>query len=204
MGDPESVWARNRRSWILYELRRYAQAAREADAAIELDPDYSESYLRKAEAMAALGRRQEGLEILEDALRRLGNDAYLIYWYAKILADDEQYKEAERQILRNINSDAVDVYDYQLLGYIAIETSDFVKARKAVASARETGGDRAYTVYQSARLFIEDEKIDDALAEFDRAIELGLSSANVEEFVRALIGKGAFLAAIGVRARHGD
>lgn len=68
--DPEWVWVRNGRGLVLHDLKRYDEALAEFDRALEIDLGHGPTYEYRFETLAKLGRKQDALQSLNEAIKR--------------------------------------------------------------------------------------------------------------------------------------
>ena len=200
--EPESAHALSRRSLIHYYLDHPKMALKDAEAVIELRPDWSEGFVRKARALDALGQRQEALALLAGADSRIANDDFLIYWRASLLLDDGQLEPAMEQIARNADGPDADFHDYLLQARIALQLEDQIVARSAIDSALSLRPKDRWALFYDAQVLVAEQSFFSAEASFDAAVSAGLAKSNLPEFLQALIGKGQLVQAIRMRARY--
>lgn len=75
--DEQPIYLTNR-SATFGRLARHEEALTDAEAACSLDPSWTKGYVRKADALARLGRADEGVAALEAGLQAVGDDAVSI------------------------------------------------------------------------------------------------------------------------------
>ncbi len=203
--DPESYWFLSQRANILFFLDRHAQAIRDADRLIGMEPTISEGYVRRARSMAHLGQRADALDLLEQAEEQTGPSVFLIYWRASLLLDDGQLGAARREIRRNTSRDSADTHDFQLLGQIELEREAYDAAQAAIDRAKALDREDGYTHYYDAVLALRREAgVDDALARFDTAMDMGLPHDWIGDFAGELFRAGYVAHAIAIRAKYPD
>lgn len=200
--EPRSARALSRRSLIHYYLDHPKMALKDAEAVIELQPDWSEGYVRKARALDDLGQRQEALLLLAGADARIENDDFLIYWRASLLLDDDQPGAAMEQIARNADGPDGDFHDFLLQARIALRLDDGTVARSAIDSALALRPEDRWALFYAAQVLVGEQSFDSAELCFDAAVSAGLSKSNLPEFLKALIAKGQLIQAIRIRARY--
>lgn len=202
---PDYYWFLSKRADVLLSMGRYKQAIRDAERLIALEPENSEGYVRKARPMAMLGARAEALGLLADAETRTGPDAFLIYWRASILIDDDQYEKALAQIERNTLGDDPDHFDFELLSLLHILRQDHRAARVAVDRAMAFDRNEPYPIFYDAILMLREKKgVQVAMERFDDAMLAGLSDSGIGEFASELVEAGYIVHAIAIRAKYSD
>lgn len=66
------------RANIYHQLEDYDAAIADAEKCIELKPSFGKGFLRKADALAATGKREEAMEVLRDGIESCGNTEPLL------------------------------------------------------------------------------------------------------------------------------
>ena len=186
---------------MLYELERYRQSEREADAMLDRWPDRPGSHVRKARALEALGRRKTALEVLEAAQEQLGFDGFVAYWQADMLANEERFAEAEAVMRKLIAEDEPDGDDYELLAYILLEQDATGEARKAIEAGLALAPQDPWLVYYDALAQIQEGRPDDAMTRFAEAIAMGLPRHRIGYFAGQLVSQGYVARALVLRGR---
>lgn len=199
---PDYARALSRRSLIHYYLGNIKMALKDAEATIAVREDWSEGYVRKARAMARLGQRQAAFDLLAQTEARIGADAFLIYWHARLLLDEGRTDDALTEIRRNTDSDEVDFHDHLLLAQIALERDDGVLARAAIDKALAARPEDNWALFYAARVLLAERDFEAAEAGFDAAVAAGLPESQLSEFLTALIAEGRMVQAIRMRARY--
>lgn len=199
---PEFVAALSRRSLILLMLDRPKQALKDAEAVIAAKPDDADGYVRKARALSELGQRSQAHSVLEMAEARAGPSSYLLFWRARLLADDYSYDEALIHIRRSIKLDGADHFDHRLHAEIALWLEDRQEAREAIDQALAFSPDAPYVQYVDALVMLAEGEFDAAEDRFDAAMEAGLSPDYLSDFLSVLVAEGRFVQAIKLRVRY--
>ncbi len=201
----EDYWFLTERSEIYFELGFFEQAVVDAEKLIEIEPDWSESYVLKARPLAKLDRLAEAVQLLTEAEEHTGPEPYLIYWHASLLLAGDRLDAALAQIERLTNSDAADFYDFELLSLIQIARKDYPAARVAVDRALHLGPDEPMAIYFDARLILyQDNTPQEAMDRFNVAVGAGLSKTNVEAFANELQEAGFPEVAEALRAKYSE
>lgn len=106
--------------------------------AAELDDCNPEPLLQAAEVLAALGRHDERVELLQSALERAPRDDVVRVSLARALADAGQ-RDPARDLLREVAADGTDAH---ALAAAALDLRDLDRIEEALAAAR-AGVERA-------------------------------------------------------------
>jgi tetratricopeptide (TPR) repeat protein len=202
--DSDHMASLSRRSLILYNLNRPKQALKDAEKIVVARPDWAEGYVRKARALADLGRGQDAQDLLDTFDRRVGYNGFLVYWRAKLLFDDNQMTPSLKQIERVLAHDAPDFFDHLLHARITIALDDFAVARKAIEHALDLRPANKWALYYESLILIGEDRFDEAEAKFDAAIKADLPDAKLSDFLKRLVGKSQFLQSIQMRVRYRD
>ncbi|MHA6263196.1 tetratricopeptide repeat protein [Arenibacterium sp. CAU 1754] len=200
--SPNYISALSRRSLILYYLDRPKRALKDADAVISARPDWHEGYVRKARVLASMGRRADALSLLEETDEKLGHNAFLVYWRARLLLDDGRNRDALTQIDRNLALDGADHFDNMLQVRIALRLEDVALARKAIDRTLKMRPKWHWVLYYDALVLVEEGKYEAAETRFDAAVDAGLTREKLPDFLKALIGQSQFTQAVRMRARY--
>ena len=202
--DPDGAYLLSERSLILFYLDRNKKAADDAQRVIDALPDYATGYVRKARALAELGRRGEALDLMDEAYERLGTGGFLSYWYARLLYDDEQYGASVSVLKRLAETGEADQYDFGLLARAQLARDHVDGAREAVDRVLEIDPDYKWGIFYDSLVLIESGAFDAAVDRFDDALEAGLHWSNYQTFNEHLVANGQFMKAIEMRVRYND
>lgn len=190
------------RAYVLRQLDRNAQAVTEAARAVDLAPGWSGGYVQKALAEEALGHRAVALATFADALEQGAEDAYLLHWYGDVLSNDGQMKKAAEIVDRAIARPDHDQFDLSLRSWIAVEMQDYDAALKAAEGALALDPMMPYPHFYAAVAMVHAGRTEDGIAQFDKAMALGIDEEMVGVFAADLIAAGRFVDAIRLRARY--
>ncbi|WP_160116429.1 tetratricopeptide repeat protein [Ruegeria sp. AU67] len=160
---PDFVTALSRRSLILLMLDRPKQALKDAEAVIEAEPDDTDGYVRKAQALSDLGQRSQAHEVLELAESRVGPGSYLLYWRASLLADDLEYEAALFHIRRSVALEGADRFDHRLHADIALGLGYTDEARDAIDQALGLFPDGEFERYTNALVLLAEGRFMQAI-----------------------------------------
>ncbi|WP_170426844.1 tetratricopeptide repeat protein [Ruegeria arenilitoris] len=201
---PDFVSALSRRSLILLMLDRPKQALKDAEAVVAAKPNDADGYVRKARALSDLGQRAQAHLVLEEAESRAGPGSYLLYWRARLFADDLDYEAALYHIRRSVALEGADRFDHRLHADIALWMEHTDEAREAIDRALELYPGGEFEQYTNALVMVAEDRFDEAEDTFDAASQAGLPEDYLGDFLSALVAEGRFLQAIKMRARYGN
>ncbi|MEM6548530.1 MAG: tetratricopeptide repeat protein [Pseudomonadota bacterium] len=186
----------------LRNLDRNAQALREADRLIASHPTLSSGYIERGQALLALGRREDAIDTLAKADLALGPNNAVLYWYADALSSDGRFEEALEVIERGLSLSGVDHSDHLLKSYIALELGRYGVAHDAAEASLATGVDDPWAHYYAAIALVNKGEVDQGLARFEQAVEVGLPTDHVGAFAKELVGAGKYVEAAELRLKY--
>ncbi len=183
-------WALVERSRILLAMGRRVQAMRDATLAIETDPAREAAYVSKAKALNDMGLIGVALTVYRDMPDEVERSDYSYYWEADLLLEDGDVEAADRVIDKAIALNAEDNDNWSLKAYIAVESDRFSTALDAALKASMLDETDAWArLYQAVALVHLDKK-EEALEQFGRAVEMGISDGNKSWFIAHLVEEG--------------
>ena len=141
--------------------------------AVELHPAVD-----AVDALDAAGRHAVALAILDDALLRAPNDAWLHFRRGSTLFRWGRVREAREASLRAADLQLADEGLYRQIGWCHFWTSDLEGAERWMAKAVEIAPDHWKVQFGSGTTAYAAGRIDDAIARYTRALELEPSSAD--------------------------
>lgn len=100
------------------ELHEFERAAGNASRAIEIKPEYADSYMLRAMANAWLGHHRESLEDWKARLRLVPNDRLALSQIPACLCDLENYDDALNYARRFAETYPSDAYALYACGYV--------------------------------------------------------------------------------------
>lgn len=122
------------RSDVLFDMRRFSQAEREANSAIEFEPDISRHYLRRAEAQIELRKWADAQEGLEQALELFVGDAYLTYHASRLFFNMDVYERTVALMTAQAQVAEMDGFDLEILAGAYFELHQY---GDAITTARQ-------------------------------------------------------------------
>lgn len=201
---PQDYDVRSLRALILRELKRPKQSLKDAEYLIDQDPDRGAGFVRKAQALNALGQRQTGIDTLRGHVTRHPQDGFATYWLAWYLFVEGEYDEARLRMNAASVLDSADESDFRLLTRIELALGNVANARRAVDRALALDATSEWVIYRNALVLIAEGRFEEAEAEFDRAVSSGLPIDELSDFLKALVAQSRFMLAIQVRVRYSD
>lgn len=195
-GAPTMVFSQ--RSLASLNNGYYKLALADADRVIEGWPESSTGYVRRARALAALGRRGDAIEELTQFLKKDHND-FAAYWLAEFYFDDGKSSEAAASLERTMTLGKPDYYDHELLALIRLDLGEYQAALKHIDVAKELEPGSSFPYYYHALVLLAGANYDDADALMADAVERGLPENSVRSYIRDLASKGEFIRAIRMR-----
>jgi adenylate cyclase len=79
--DPYDAWAHDSKGWVLQNQRRTEESVPEFERALALDPSFADAYSGLGVDYLALGRFDQSVEVLDNAIRASPSDPALTYYY---------------------------------------------------------------------------------------------------------------------------
>ena len=130
------------------------------------------------DALDAEGRHAEALAILDAAINRTPDDGALHFQRGTTLYRWGRIREARDALLRAAELGVVDEDLFRQIGWSHLWTSDLAGARHWMASAAELAPESWKAQFALGAMAQAGGRIDDAIARFERAIELEPLSAD--------------------------
>ncbi|QHQ35771.1 tetratricopeptide repeat protein [Algicella marina] len=199
---PKDADFRSHRAFLLRRLDRNQQAIRAANEAIELDPRESDGYVQRAFAESALGYTAQASRTFQAGIDAGAGDRFLHYWYADHLSDYDSPETAMHQIDKAISLPGVGAEDWSLKAYLALELEDDEEALRAAISAVRADAGSPYGYYYHAVAELRLGRENEALVQFDAAMNRDLPIGFVRRFVGELLALGRFNTAMRVRRAY--
>lgn len=201
---PQDYNIRSLRALLLRELKRPKQSLKDAEQLIAQDPDRGAGYVRKAQAMSALGQSGTAIDLLRGHVTRHPRDGFALYWLGSYLFDEEAHDEARQRMTVAAGLDSADETDFRLLARIELALGNVTDARRAMDRALAVDPVSQWSLYSNALVLVAEHGFEDAEAEFDRAVSSGLSSSELSGFLAALVAQSRFMQPIQMRVRYSD
>ena len=137
------------------------------DRALELE-EIEGAYNARAKLLLQLGRREEAVSSLEQAVNRLPNDKSLRMTYARLLVDMKQYEKARVQFERLYVESLEDDELLYTLGLLSLESDRLDDAEKYLLKLLETGEREGEALYYLGRINEGRQQYDDAISWYKR------------------------------------
>lgn len=199
-GAPTSVFSQ--RSLAALNKGFYKLALQDGERVIADWPNSSTGFVRKARALAALGRRADAIDEMKQFLESGHND-FAAYWLAEFYYDDGKSKEAADSLERTMELGKPDYYDHEFLALIRLDLGEFPAALKHIEKAQSLNPESSYPYYYRAWIHLDGAHYDDADAMMLAAVERGLPEVSIKNYIRELVAKGEFFRAIRMRLELG-
>ncbi|MCV2888460.1 tetratricopeptide repeat protein [Ruegeria sp. XHP0148] len=201
---PQDYDIRSLRALLLRELKRPKQSLKDAEQLIAQDPDRGAGYVRKAQAMSALGQGGTAINLLRGHVTRHPRDGFALYWLGSYLFDEEEHDEARQRMTVAAGLDSADESDFRLLARIELALGNVTDARRAMDRALAVDPVSQWSLYNNALVLVAEHRFEEAEAEFDRTVSSGLSASELSGFLAALVAQSRFMQAIQMRVRYAD
>ncbi len=186
--DPEAVAVRERVGLLLLELKRYREAAKFFEHAVERDPTAA-NRAALAEAYLNIGENAKALPQLREAAAAENADPGLRLRYANVLLHNEKFSDAARNYLALLERkpDLVDAWNG--LAFAMYKNEDLPGALEALTRSARAGPPKPAQIY--LRAIIEDklEMRKEALGSYRRflAMKPGLEAEEWKARERAKV-----------------
>jgi len=125
-------------AWVLVSRRQYEEAIAEARRAILLDPNFAEGYARLGQILNFVGRPQEGIDLVENAMRLDPHypSTYLVY-LGQAYYEMGKYQEARSFCNRAVSRSPSLSIAQTMLATIYSDLGQMDEARARVAELRK-------------------------------------------------------------------
>jgi Tfp pilus assembly protein PilF len=175
----------------LSRAKDYAGALAAADKAIKAGPEHALAYHLRGSALSELGRNDDALDALRQALTLDPSLSYVQYKIALVLSFLGRQEEALAATDAAIGLDPNDYAAYVLRGATLFELERYDEALDALAAALDRRPGLGQVHVNRAQILRLIGRYPEALAEYDRALELVPGLPGVPEqkgITRALAG----------------
>jgi import receptor subunit TOM70 len=191
--DEHEAFAYNMRGTFRYLRGDNTEALADISKSIELDPGYTQSYIKRASMHLEMGEQDKTDDDFKEALKCDENDPDIYYHRAQLHFIKGEFKEAAADYQKSIDLDKDFIFSHiQLgvtqykLGSIASSMATFRRIIKNFDKVPDV-----YTYY--GELLLDQQKFDDAIRQFETAIDMEKSQRPAGMNVLPLINKALAL-----------
>jgi tetratricopeptide (TPR) repeat protein len=164
---PERPYALYLHAMLSAQGNQTEEALTYIDRALGLE-DIEGGYNARAKLLLQLGRREEAVSSLEQAVKRLPNDKNLRMTYARLLVDMKQYEKARLEFERLYVESPEDDELLYTLGLLSLESNRLDDAEKYLLKLLETGEREGEALYYLGRINESRQQYDDAISWYKR------------------------------------
>ncbi|KAI2473292.1 mitochondrial outer membrane 72K protein [Annulohypoxylon bovei var. microspora] len=169
------------------------QALRDMDKSIELDPTYTQSYVKRASMHLEMGDRNSAAADLEQALKQNDTDPDIFYHRAQLHFIHGEFQDAAKDYQKSIDLDGSFIFSHIQLGVTQYKmgsvASSMATFRRCVKNF-DTVPD-VYNYY--GELLLDQSKFEEAIQKFDTAMEMEKQTKPMAMNVLPLINKALAL-----------
>ncbi|MGH6734683.1 MAG: tetratricopeptide repeat protein [Methyloceanibacter sp.] len=171
---PESPTAYNNRGNVLMELGHPEEALKDFDRAIALSPSYGAAYINRGNAYAALHQYEAAFEAFRKAAELMPQSGLPFNGRGRTHTELERYHAAVRDLSRAISLDQryAAAYRNRAEANFAIANYAAAAADATLALDLEPDVPQPNLVLLRARAYAAENKLREAIADFDTALEL--------------------------------
>ncbi|KAI0885680.1 mitochondrial outer membrane 72K protein [Annulohypoxylon maeteangense] len=169
------------------------QALRDMDKSIELDPTYTQSYVKRASMHLEMGDRNSAAADLEQALSQNDTDPDIFYHRAQLHFIHGEFQDAAKDYQKSIDLDPSFIFSHIQLGVtqykmgsVASSMATFRRCVKNFDSVPDV-----YNYY--GELLLDQSKYEEAIQKFDTAMEMEKQTKPMAMNVLPLINKALAL-----------
>jgi import receptor subunit TOM70 len=192
LGEHEAL-AYNMRGTIRTLLGDHAEATKDFDKSIELDPSMTESYIKRASISLELGEPDKAEAEFQKALEQNSNDPDVYYHRAQAHFIKGDLSEAQKDYQKSIDLDKDFIFSHIQLGVtqykmgsIASSMATFRRCMKNFSQVPDV-----YNYY--GELLLDQGNFSEAVEKFDTAMEMEKQSKPMSMNVLPLINKALAL-----------
>jgi tetratricopeptide (TPR) repeat protein len=188
--SPEIASVYNNRGNALMDLGRTEEAIKDFDRAIVLSPTYGAAYNNRGNAYAALGQYNDAFQSFRKAAELLPQSPVPFNGRGRSHAELARYHAAARDLTRAISLDQKYAAAYRNRARANFAIAKFGAAAGDVTQAvtLDPGVPRPNLLLLRARAYAADNKFKEAIADFDKALELN------SNLIGAYVDRGALFA----------
>ncbi|KAL8848733.1 MAG: hypothetical protein Q9221_006277 [Calogaya cf. arnoldii] len=188
LGEHEA-FAYNMRGTFKYLRGENADALKDLDKSVELDPSLTQSYIKRASMHLELGNRDGAYKDFEKAMEQTQEDPDIFYHRAQLQFIVGDFAEAAKDYQKSIDLDRDFIFSHVQLGVTQYKmgsiASSMATFRRCIKNFDKTPD--VYNYY--GELLLDQQKYAEAVENFDTAIELEKQSKPTGMNVLPLINK---------------
>ena len=164
---PERPYALYLHAMLSAQGNQTEQALTYIDRALELE-EIDGAYNARAKLLLQLGRQDEAVSTLEQAVKRFPDDKNLRMTYARLLVDMKQYEKARQEFERLYVESPEDNELLYTLGLLSLESNRLDDAQKYLLKLLETGEREGEALYYLGRISEGRQQYDEAINWYKR------------------------------------
>ncbi|KAL8675380.1 MAG: hypothetical protein Q9168_000211 [Polycauliona sp. 1 TL-2023] len=191
--DEHEAFAYNMRGTFRYLRGENADALKDLDKSVELDPSLTQSYIKRASMHLELGNKDGAAEDFEKAMEQKQDDPDIFYHRAQLHFILAEFAEAAKDYQKSIDLDRDFIFSHIQLGVTQYKmgsiASSMATFRRCIKNFDKTPD--VYNYY--GELLLDQQKYAEAIEKFDTAIDLEKQSKPVGMNVLSLINKALAL-----------
>ncbi|KAI1476273.1 mitochondrial outer membrane 72K protein [Daldinia eschscholtzii] len=169
------------------------QALQDMDKSIELDPSYTQSYVKRASMHLEMGDRASAAADLEQALSQNDSDPDIYYHRAQLHFIHGEFQDAAKDYQKSIDLDSSFIFSHIQLGVTQYKMGS-VASSMATFRRCVKNFDKVPDVYNYyGELLLDQSKYDEAIQKFDTAMEMEKQTKPLAMNVLPLINKALAL-----------
>ncbi|KAI2638984.1 import receptor [Hypomontagnella submonticulosa] len=169
------------------------QALQDMEKSIELDPSYTQSYVKRASMHLEMGDRASAARDLEQALSQNETDPDIFYHRAQLHFIHGEFQDAAKDYQKSIDLDPTFIYSHIQLGVTQYKMGS-VASSMATFRRCVKNFDKVPDVYNYyGELLLDQSKYDEAIQKFDTAMEMEKQTKPMAMNVLPLINKALAL-----------
>ncbi|KAL9000585.1 MAG: hypothetical protein Q9169_000878 [Polycauliona sp. 2 TL-2023] len=191
--DEHEAFAYNMRGTFRYLRGENADALKDLDKSVELDPSLTQSYIKRASMHLELGNKNGAAEDFEKAMEQKQDDPDIFYHRAQLHFILGEFAEAAKDYQKSIDLDRDFIFSHIQLGVTQYKmgsiASSMATFRRCIKNFDKTPD--VYNYY--GELLLDQQKYSEAIEKFDSAIDLEKQSKPLGMNVLPLINKALAL-----------
>ncbi|KAL7623020.1 TOM (translocase of outer membrane) complex component [Parahypoxylon ruwenzoriense] len=169
------------------------QALRDMDKSIELDPSYTQSYVKRASMHLEMGDRDSAAADLEQAVKQNEEDPDIYYHRAQLHFIHGEFQDAAKDYQKSIDLDNSFIFSHIQLGVTQYKMGS-VASSMATFRRCVKNFDKVPDVYNYyGELLLDQLKYEEAIQKFDTAMEMEKQTKPMAMNVLPLINKALAL-----------